>query len=104
MALANVTQYKLRKLLKYAAVTQAVALVLVLFSGEPLSWYMSSWALLGLWTGVLEEFLFGRRFRSLAIPLQFLGKALLVNLFSIGLIALVYAIDRGAYQPMPGGG
>ena len=38
----------------------------------------------GLWTGVLEEFLFGRRFRSLAIPLQFLGKAVLVNALIIG--------------------
>ena len=32
---------------------------------------------------MLEEFLFGRRFRSLAIPLQFLGKVLLVNVLSI---------------------
>lgn len=102
MALANVTQYKLRKLLKYAVVTQLVALVFVLFSGEKLGWYLLSWSLLGLWAGVLEEFLFGRRFRALAIPLQFLGKAVLLNLFSIGLITIAYAIDQQPYKPFPG--
>ncbi len=54
---------------------------------------VGAWALLGLWTGVLEEFLFGRRFRSLAIPLQFLGKFLLVNMLTIVIIGVAFVID-----------
>ncbi len=88
-----ITRYKLRKLLKYALVAAAVAWVLTLFSGDSVDAILFAWALLGLWTGVLEEFLFGRRFRSLAIPLQFLGKVLLVNLLTIALIALAFLLD-----------
>jgi adenylate cyclase len=91
--LTAITRYKLRKLLKYALVAAAVAWVLTLFSGDDFSSSVGAWALLGLWTGVLEEFLFGRRFRSLAIPLQFLGKVLLVNLLTVALIAFAFLID-----------
>lgn len=91
--LTAITRYKLRKLLKYAIVTAAVAWVLMLYSGERVGLVLGAWALLGLWTGVLEEFLFGRRFRALAIPLQFLGKALLVNLLTIALIGLAFFVD-----------
>lgn len=104
MALTSVTQYKLRKLFKYALVTGLVAAVFTLFSAEPFHWYHIAWLLLGLWTGVLEEFLFGRRFRSLAIPLQFLGKAVLVNLFSIGLIWLGFALNGERLLPYLGEG
>ena len=34
MAVTSITGYKLRKLLTYALVTQVVALVLILFSGD----------------------------------------------------------------------
>lgn len=89
-----ITRYKLRKLLKYAVVAALVAWVLTLFSGENVSiLVLSSWAFLGLWTGILEEFLFGRRFRSLAIPLQFLGKVLLVNLFTLFLILFALRLN-----------
>lgn len=104
MAIANVTQYKLRKLVKYALVAQVLAFVFILFSGEEIEPYHFSWLLLGLFSGVLEEFLFGRRFRSLAIPLQFLGKAILVNLFIVGLIALAFAVDRRQFLPYLGHG
>ncbi|WKZ64837.1 MAG: adenylate/guanylate cyclase domain-containing protein [Flavobacteriales bacterium] len=86
-----ITRYKLRKLAKYALVAAIVALVLTLFSGEGMSAAIfGSWMLLGLWTGVLEEYFFGRRFRALAVPLQFLGKVLLVNLFTILLIGIAW--------------
>jgi len=91
--LTAITRYKLRKLAKYTLVSVVVASAFVLFSGEGLDLQIGAWALLGLWTGVLEEYLFGRRFRSLAVPLQFLGKVLLVNLLTIALIALAFAID-----------
>ncbi len=104
MALTSVTRYKLRKLLKYALVTGLVAAVFTLFSGEPFRWYHLAWLLLGLWTGVLEEFLFGRGFRSLAIPLQFLGKAMLVNAFSIGMVALAFAFNGERLLPYLGEG
>ncbi len=85
----SITRYKLRKLLKYALVAAFVAWVLMLFSGDRIQWaVLAAWALLGLWTGVLEEFLFGRRFRALAVPFQFLGKVLLVNLLTILLLLL----------------
>jgi adenylate cyclase len=85
-----ITRYKLRKVVKYALVTVMVAWVLTLFSGDRVNVLLGAWLLLGLWTGVLEEFLFGRRFRGLAIPLQFLGKVLLVNLLTIVLIAAAF--------------
>lgn len=88
-----ITRYKLRKLLKYALVAALVAWVLTLFSGERIDWFvMGAWGLLGLWTGVLEEFFFGRRFRALAVPLQFLGKVLLVNLLTLALILLALVL------------
>ncbi len=85
-----ITRYKLRKVVKYAVVTMVVAWVFTLFSGDPVNILLLAWMLLGLWTGILEEFLFGRRFRSLVIPLQFLGKVLLVNLLTIALIAVAF--------------
>ncbi len=85
-----ITRYKLRKVVKYALVTVGVAWVFTLFSGDRVNVLLGAWLLLGLWTGVLEEFLFGRRFRALAIPLQFLGKVLLVNLLTIVLIAAAF--------------
>lgn len=88
-----ITRYKLRKVLKYALVTALVAWVLTLFSGDRVDVLLAAWLLLGLWTGILEEFLFGRRFRSLAIPLQFLGKVLLVNLLTLALIAAAFYLD-----------
>lgn len=101
MTFTAITRYKLRKLLKYGLVTVAVGGVLMLFSGQGERGYFGAWLLLGIWTGVLEEFLFGRRFRSLAVPLQFVGKALAVNVLTIGLIFFAYAIDRA--QQLPGG-
>ncbi|MBX2978717.1 MAG: adenylate/guanylate cyclase domain-containing protein [Flavobacteriales bacterium] len=88
-----ITRYKLRKVLKYALVTALVAWVLTLFSGDRVDVLLAAWLLLGLWTGILEEFLFGRRFRSLAIPLQFLGKVLLVNMLTLALIAAAFFLD-----------
>lgn len=100
--LSAITRYKLRKLLKYGLVTTAVGAVLMLFSGQHRLAYIGAWAVLGVWTGVLEEFLFGRAFRSLAIPLQLLGKALAVNLFTIAFIFLALAVDVGHTLPFGG--
>lgn len=99
--MTSITRYKLRKLLKYALVSLGVVWVLHLFSGQAVPDHLGAWFLLGLWTGVMEEFLFGHRFRSLAVPLQFLGKVLAVNLLTIGLLALGWAFDRQA--DLPGG-
>ncbi|MFN6116015.1 MAG: hypothetical protein ACK46C_09050, partial [Flavobacteriales bacterium] len=93
-----ITRYKIRKVIKYALVTTAVAWVLTLFSGEPVGAVLGMWALLGLWTGVLEEFFFRRRFRALAIPLQFLGKALLVNLLTVALIGFAYIAGQEHFR------
>jgi adenylate cyclase len=95
--LSAITRYKLRKLLKYALVAALVAWVLTLFSGEPVGFELGAWALLGLWTGVLEEFFFGRRFRALIIPLQFLGKVLLVSLLTIAIIALAFFLNSDRF-------
>jgi adenylate cyclase len=97
--ISAITRYKLRKLLLYALVTAAVGVVLTLFSGHVGPSVVLGWGLVGAWTGVLEEFLFGRRFRSLAIPLQFIGKALGVNLFTIAILLLAIAADRGHSLP-----
>ncbi len=87
----SLTRYKLRKIAKYGLVAAMVAWVLTLFAGDDISLLvLGAWLLLGLWTGVLEEYLFGRRFRALAVPLQFLGKALLVNLFTMLLIGVAW--------------
>lgn len=94
-----ITRYKLRKVVKYALVTVLVATVLTLFSGDRLDLVLVAWLLLGLWTGVLEEFLFGRRFRSLAIPLQFLGKVLFVNLLTIVLFGLAFLMQAEQLLP-----
>ncbi|MFT3885934.1 MAG: adenylate/guanylate cyclase domain-containing protein [Flavobacteriales bacterium] len=94
-----ITHYKLRKLLKYGLVTAFAAVVLMLFNGDGVRGYLGAWFLLGIWTGVLEEFLFGRRFRSLAVPLQYLGKALAVNLFTI--VVLVLALRLNNEQALP---
>ncbi|MBS1582229.1 MAG: adenylate/guanylate cyclase domain-containing protein [Bacteroidetes bacterium] len=102
ITLTAVTRYKLRKLLKYGLVTVAVGGVLMLFNGQGQGAYLGAWLLLGIWTGVLEEFLFGRRFRSLAVPLQFIGKALAVNVLTIALIFFAFAIN--SEQQLPGGG
>ncbi len=88
-----ITRYKLRKVLKYAFVAAFVAWVLKLFSGDPIDpLVIGAWGLLGLWTGVLEEFLFGRRFRSLAVPFQFIGKVILVSLLTMALILLALMV------------
>ncbi len=93
-----ITRHKLRKIAKYALVAVLVAWVLTLFSGEGLSLAVTgAWLLLGLWTGVLEEYFFGRRFRALAVPLQFIGKALLVNLFTVLLIAIAWLWDSDRF-------
>lgn len=92
-----ITRYKLRKLAKYTLVTVAVAVAFILYSGEALDLQLAAWALLGLWTGILEEYLFGRRFRALAIPLQFVGKVLLVNLLTIALIALAFGMKSESF-------
>ncbi|MBL7952923.1 MAG: adenylate/guanylate cyclase domain-containing protein [Flavobacteriales bacterium] len=92
------TRYKLRKLAKYTLVTVAVAVAFILYSGEALDLQLGAWALLGLWTGILEEYLFGRRFRALAIPLQFVGKVLLVNLLTIALIGLAFKMGSDRFQ------
>ncbi|HRD53902.1 MAG TPA: hypothetical protein PKY96_14785, partial [Flavobacteriales bacterium] len=85
------TRYKLRKVAKYGLVAALVAWVLTLFAGDDMGMpVLGAWLLLGLWTGVLEEYLFGRRFRALAVPLQFLGKVLLVNLFTVLLIGVAW--------------
>jgi class 3 adenylate cyclase len=97
-----ITRYKLRKLLKYGLVTTVVGGVLMLFSGQYDLGFLGAWALLGTWTGVLEEFLFGRAFRSLAIPLQFIGKALAVNLLTIAFIFLALAADVAHALPFNG--
>lgn len=94
-----ITRYKLRKVAKYALVTLLVAFVLTVYSGDAVDLVLLAWLLLGAWTGVLEEFLFGRRFRSLAIPLQFLGKVLLVNLLTIVLFAFAFLMQ--AEQSLP---
>ncbi|MBP6575042.1 MAG: adenylate/guanylate cyclase domain-containing protein [Flavobacteriales bacterium] len=99
MALTNITRYKLRKLLKYAVLAGAIAGVLLLFAGETLRIWHFGWVLLGLWTGILEEFLFGRRFRALPIPLQLLGKVLLVNVLTFGIIAMAFAMGREKVFP-----
>ncbi|HEY0978348.1 MAG TPA: adenylate/guanylate cyclase domain-containing protein [Flavobacteriales bacterium] len=99
-ALSPITRYKLRKLIKYGLVTVAAAAVFMLFSGEGGKGYFAAWALLGIWTGVLEEFLFGRRFRSLAIPLQFLGKAVAVNLLTMAFIAFAFLINSENVLPL----
>lgn len=95
--LTALTRYKLRKLAKYTLVTVAVELAFMLYSGETIDLRLGAWALLGLWTGILEEFFFGRRFRSLAIPLQFMGKVLLVNLLTIALIAVAFKVDSDSF-------
>lgn len=100
--LRAITRYKLRKVAKYGLVTVGVAWVLTLFSGLPIDATLGVWALLGLWTGVLEEFLFGRRFRALAVPLQFLGKVLAVNLFTIALIAITLPLGSGGLPVLEG--
>lgn len=100
--LSAITRYKLRKLLKYGLVTTVVGAVLMLFSGQHRVTFIGAWAILGVWTGVLEEFLFGRAFRSLAIPLQLLGKALAVNLLTIAFIFLALAVDVGHALPLAG--
>lgn len=94
-----ITRYKLRKLLKYGFVSLGVAWVLTLFSGDKDWSFLGAWFLLGIWTGVLEEFLFGRRFRSLAIPIQFIVKVIAVNLLSVAFIALAFAF--GHEQSLP---
>jgi hypothetical protein len=99
-SLTSITRYKLRKVLKYMVVTLVAAGVLTLFSGDAVRGNLAAWGLLGLWTGVLEEFLFGRRFRSLAIPLQYLGKVLAVNALTITLVALAFAFDRQQNLPL----
>ncbi len=93
-----ITRYKLRKLLKYALVAAIVAWVLTLFSGDDVNRMLGAWALLGLWTGIIEEFLFGRRFRQLAILVQFLGKVLLVNLLTIVIIYVAFKIDVDRFR------
>jgi adenylate cyclase len=100
--LSAITRYKLRKLLKYGLVTTAVGAVLMLFSGQHRWAFIGAWAVLGVWTGVLEEFLFGRTFRSLAIPLQLLGKALAVNLLTIAFIFLALTVDVAHALPFSG--
>ncbi len=97
--ISAITRHKLRKLLLYALVTAAVGVVLTLFSGHVRPSVVLGWGLVGAWTGVLEEFLFGRRFRSLAIPLQFIGKAVGVNLFTIAILLLALAADVGHTLP-----
>ena len=94
-----ITRYKLRKLLKYGLITLAVAWMLTLFSGDRGRTYFGAWSLLGLWTGVLEEFFLGRRFRALAIPLQILGKVLLVNLFTVLLLSLALIAEPDVLLP-----
>lgn len=96
--LTALTRYKLRKLAKYTVVTVAVAIAFTLYSGDKLDFQLGAWALLGLWTGILEEYLFGRRYRSLAVPLQFLGKVLLVNLLTIALIVLAFAFNSDRFN------
>ncbi len=98
--LAALTRYKLRKVIKYALVTVAIALVFMLFSGTAEWRLLGAWLLLGTWTGILEEFLFGRRFRSLAVPLQFLGKAIAVNLLTIAFIAFAFLINSENVLPL----
>ncbi len=71
----------------------------MLFRGQVYLFSVMGWGLVGAWTGVLEEFLFGRRFRSLAVPLQFIGKAVAVNLFTIAVIVLALAADLGHTLP-----
>lgn len=88
----SITRYKLRKVFKYAIVAVLVAWVLMLFSGDRIDWLvLGAWALLGLWTGVLEEFLFGRRFRALAVPFQFIGKVLLVNILTMVFLLVAWS-------------
>ena len=98
--LTAITRYKLRKLLKYGVVTLVVAWVLTLFSGDKVEGLLVAWFLLGVWTGVLEEFLFGRRYRSLAIPLQFLGKVGAVNLLTIVFIVVAFLFDSEQRLPL----
>lgn len=93
--ISAITRYKLRKLLKYALVTASIGTVLTLFGGTLDRNVLLGWVFLGTWTGILEEFLFGRRFRSLAIPLQFIGKALAVNLFTIVLLGIALLASQG---------
>ncbi len=96
--LTALTRYKLRKLAKYTVVTVAIAVAFILYSGEALDLQLGAWALLGLWTGILEEYLFGRRFRALAIPLQFMGKVFLVNVLTIALIGLAFKMGSTRFQ------
>ena len=100
LSLTAITRYKLGKLLKYGLVTLGVALVLTLFSGDNVWRFLGAWFLLGIWTGVLEEFLFGRRFRALAIPLQFLGKVLAVNVLTLVFIVIAFAFGREEQLPL----
>lgn len=100
--ISAITRYKLRKLLKYALVTVVVGAVLMLFGSQRGGLLLWAWALLGIWTGILEEFFFGRRFRALAIPLQFIGKALAVNLFTIAILGFAWLASRGFTIPLAG--
>lgn len=100
--MSAITRYKLRKLLKYALVSMVVGTVLMLFGSQADLRLVLTWGALGVWTGILEEFLFGRRFRSLAIPLQFLGKALAVNLLTIAFLGLAWLAGRGFNVPGAG--
>jgi adenylate cyclase len=95
----QLTRHKLRKLVKYALATAVGGGMMMLASGELDLQVIGAWALLGAWTGVLEEFLFGRRFRGLAIPLQLLGKTVAVNLLTLGMLLLAYGLDEGHALP-----
>ena len=102
LGMTPITWYKIRKLLKYGLVTSSVAWVLTLFSGEAVWQVLGAWFLLGIWTGVLEEFLFGRRFRSLALPLQFVAKVMAVNLLTLALLMVAFILGRKDQLPMVG--
>ncbi|MCB0795869.1 MAG: adenylate/guanylate cyclase domain-containing protein [Flavobacteriales bacterium] len=99
--MTSITRYKLRKLLKYGLVAVGMVVLFGLYSGDLSVASLGGWFLLGLWTGVLEEFLFGRRFRSLAVPLQVLGKVLAVN--ALTLLLLLVGFYSGMEDLMPGG-
>lgn len=100
--ISAITRYKLRKLLKYAMVTVVVGAVLMLFGNQGGGLLLWAWAVLGIWTGVLEEFLFRRRFRALAIPLQFIGKAFAVNIFTIAMLGFAWLASKGFTVPLAG--
>lgn len=85
--------HKLLRVLKYAVITMALAVIFIAFSSAEFIWPHIFYLLVGAWTGIIQEFIIADRLRKLPWGFQVFMQIFLVNILTIGVVLSILYFD-----------